>query len=214
MRAEKLVEMIEHLGDAQVLGLVDVAGELPPELAQHLLPRQVAVGDPIELLLEVGGEVVFDIAPEKAFEEGGDEAALVLGDELPLLQPHIVAVAQHRERRRIGGGAADAEFLHLLDEGGFGVARRRLGEVLRRLDAVLAQPVACLHGRQAAALVVVGGVVAAFLVEGEEAVEAHDLAGGAQGDRAQSVPAAISTVVRSSSAACIWLAVMRFQISS
>src|SRR3712207_7546567 len=37
--------------------------------------------------------------------------------------------SQHRHRRRIGGGAADAEFLHLLDERGFRVARRRLGDV-------------------------------------------------------------------------------------
>jgi hypothetical protein len=39
---------------------------------------------------------------------------------------------EHRERRGVGGRPADAELFHPLDERGLRVARRRLGEVLRR----------------------------------------------------------------------------------
>ena len=71
--------------------------------------------------------------------------------------------------------------------------------------------------RQAAALAVVGEldvlVVAALQVDLEEAVEGHDLAGGAQADRRASFEP-ISTVVRSKRAASIWLAIERFQIRS
>ena len=112
VRAEQFVQRLEHLGDTEVVGLGDIGRELPPELAQHLLPGDVAVRDLVELLLEVGGEVVFDVALEEALEEGGHQPSLVLRDELLLLEPDIAAVAEHRERRGIGGGAADAEFLH------------------------------------------------------------------------------------------------------
>ncbi len=62
VRAEHLVERIEHLGDAQVLDVVDRADEAAPEVLQHLLPADLVVGDAVELLFEVGGEVVLDIA--------------------------------------------------------------------------------------------------------------------------------------------------------
>ena len=62
----------------------------------------------------------------------------------------------------------------------FGITRRRLGEMLLGLDLLLRRRVAFAEARQAAAILVLR-VVAAFLVEGEEAGEEHDLAGGAQG---------------------------------
>ena len=68
--AKHLVERLEHVGDAQLLDVVDRAGEIAPEVAQHLLPGELAVGDLVELLLQGGGEVVFDVALEEAFEEG------------------------------------------------------------------------------------------------------------------------------------------------
>ncbi len=72
---------------------------------------------------------------------------------------------------------------------------------------------ACIGGSRPRVLVLL--VVAAFLIELQEAVEADDLAGGAQiaGFRAPA-SARISTVVRSRSADSIWLAMVRVQISS
>ena len=146
--AEDLVEGLQHVADAQVLDLVDGAGEVAPEVAQHVLPLELAVGDEVELLLEVGREVVLHVALEEALEEGGDEPALVLGDQPLLVDADVVALLQHGERGGVGGGAADAELLHALDEGGFRIARRRLREVLLGLDLAVGDAVA-LGERQA-----------------------------------------------------------------
>ena len=64
-------------------------------------------------------------------------------------------------------------------------------------------------------LLVVGGVVLAFLIEREEAVELDHRAGRAQVDACgRAALAVMSAVVRSSSADSIWLAIVRSQISS
>ena len=97
--------------------------------------------------------------------------------------PHIGAVAQGREDRGIGGGPADAQLFQLADQAGFGIARRRLGEMLRRIDVLDLGRIACRDLGQLRA-VFVGRVVLAFLIEGQEAVEQGDGAGGAQGDLA------------------------------
>src|SRR5690606_1218973 len=72
VRTEDLVQRFQHLADAQILDVVDGAGELAPEIAQHVLPGELAVGNEVELVLEVGGEIVFDIALEEALEERDD----------------------------------------------------------------------------------------------------------------------------------------------
>ena len=107
-----LVQRFQHFADAQILDLVDRAGELAPEIAQHVLPGELAVGDEVELLLQVGGEIVFDVALEEAFEEGDDEPALVLGDEALLVDADVVALLQHGQRRGVGRRPADAELFH------------------------------------------------------------------------------------------------------
>ena len=93
---QHLVEGVEHLGDAQILDLVDMAGKIRPEAPQHVLPGDLAGRNLVELLFEPGGEAVFDISGEKALEEGGDHAAAVLGDQRALFEPHIIAVLQDR----------------------------------------------------------------------------------------------------------------------
>ena len=113
-----------------------------PERPHHRAPVGPAAGDVVELLLERGGEAGVDVALEEAGQERGDEPAAVLRDEALVLQPHVVAVPQHGQDAGVGGGAADAELLHLLDQARLRVARRRLGEVL-----VGGDPVAASAGR-------------------------------------------------------------------
>jgi hypothetical protein len=137
------------------------------------------VRDAVELFLEIGGEVVFDIAREEAFEESRHEPALVLGHEALLLDANVFAVAQHGQRRGVGGGAADAQLLHALHQRRLGEARRRLGEMLVRPRCAPSTADRARHRRQAAAILVLL-VVLAFLIELQEAVETHDLTGGAQ----------------------------------
>ena len=173
VRAQDLVQRLQHLADAQVLDLADGGREVAPEVAQHVLPLELAVGDEVELLLQVGREVVLDVALEEALQERRDEPALVLGDQALLVDADVVAVLQHGERGGIGGGPADAQLLHALDQRRLGEARRRLGEVLLGLDAAVLERVALGERRQAAAVVLLGllglavldAVVAALLVE-------------------------------------------------
>src|SRR5262249_53418368 len=81
MRAQLLVELVEHLADAQLLGLANGGRECLPELAQHLAPVDAAARDVVELFLEMGGEVVLDVAREIGLQEGGDDAAAILRHE-------------------------------------------------------------------------------------------------------------------------------------
>jgi hypothetical protein len=48
--AELLVELVEHFLDAQLLGLADGGGEGLPELAQNLVPVDLAAGNIVELV--------------------------------------------------------------------------------------------------------------------------------------------------------------------
>ena len=140
-----------------------------------------AAGNVVELVLEIGGEAVFDIALEEALEERGDDAAAILGDEALLLEPHIVAVLQHLEDRGIGRGPADAELLELLHQARLGVARRRLGEMLLRLDRRRASSSSrSLSGGRRRPSSTLVGIVLVLVVEREEAVEGDGRAGGAQ----------------------------------
>ena len=191
------------------------AAERLPEVAQHVLPEPAAAGHVVEPVLELGGEAVLDPVAELLDQEGVDQPALVLGHEALLLQPDVGPVLQDRDDAGVGAGPADAQLLQPLDQARLAVARRRLGEVLERRHLPLRKRVADLAsgGRMApSSSSSPRGVVAPLLVELEEAVEGHGLAGGAQAHAPSAEP--MSTVTRSSRAAAIWLATVRFQISS
>ena len=183
VRAQHFVQRVEHLGDAQIADVGDGAVEVFPEVAHQLLPIEFAGGDFVELLFEVGGEIVFDIFAEEVFQERGDETAAVIRDEAVLVHLHVIAFAQLLEDRRVGRRPADAELFQFLDEAGFRIARRRLGEMLIGFHVIDVDGFALLQLRQAAVFFVFL-VVAAFLIEFQEAVEENDLAGGAQFDLA------------------------------
>ena len=178
MRAKQFVEAVENLRGAQILCFIHRSGEVLPEIAQHLFPVDLIVGDEIELFFETGGEIEFDIAREEAFEKGDDEPPLVFRHKTFLVEAHIIAIAQHGERRRVGRGPADAQLLHAFDERRFGEARRRLGEMLRGVDLIPRQGFALIHRRQTAAVLIIL-IVTAFLINFQEARKAHDLTGGA-----------------------------------
>ena len=116
MWCQNIVQRIKYMGDAEILDLAERLGEVAPEFAQHLLPVDLAIRNAVELLFQIGGEIIFDIMAEETFKKGGDHAALVFGDEAFLVEPHIGAVAQGREDRHIGRGPADAQLFQLLDD--------------------------------------------------------------------------------------------------
>src|SRR6185312_16271625 len=87
--SEQIVQSIEHMGDPELADIVHRGDELAPEIAQHILPFELARRDEIELLLEIGGEVVLDIATEEALEKGRDQPPLVFGIEPLLVEADI-----------------------------------------------------------------------------------------------------------------------------
>ena len=180
VRRQGLVEDLDDLLDAQFRRFVDGALEVGPEAAQHLVPVDLAVRYIVELGFERRREVIFDIAAEIILQEHGDDAAAILGDEAAALQAHVIAVLQYRYDRGIGRGPADAELFELLDQAGLGKARRRFGEMLLGRNRGEGQRLALLHARQPALAILALGVVAAFLIEAQEAVKGDHRAGGAQ----------------------------------
>ena len=101
------------------------------------------------------------------------------GIEPLLLEPHVVAILEDRDGRGVGRGTADAELFHPLDQRRLGVAGRRLGEMLARVDPLLGELLALAHRGQTARFLVFL-VVPALLIESEETGEAHHLAGRAK----------------------------------
>ena len=179
--AERLVQRVEHVRDAQILGAVDVDGELFPEVPQEGFPIELAVRDDVELFFQAGGEIVFHIARKEVLEEGGDEAALVLWHQRLAFDADIAAVFQRRHGGRVGRRAADAEFLKALDQRSFGIARRGRREGLVGVGFQEIRMLTFRHLGQAAlgVVIIVAGVMA-FGVELDVAIEHDDLAGRAQ----------------------------------
>ena len=173
------VQGLDHIAGGLLQDLGGGGLELAPELPEQGLPVEVAGRDLVEFFLERRGEVILDIAVEEGLQEDRDQPALVLGDEAVLLHPDIAPVAQDRQDRGVGRGPAYAQLLHLADQAGLGIPRRRLGEVLVGLRLAHLGGGALRQGGQAAAFLVLG-VVPAFLVHLEVAVEEDDLAGGPQ----------------------------------
>ena len=124
--AQHLVDLLEYLADAQVRGAGQRQREISPEQFQHLLPVAITGRDLVELLLEIGSEVVLHVAPEIVREEGGHEPALILGNQPVAVLAHVAALLDRADDGRVGGRAADTELLHPLDQRRLGVARWRL----------------------------------------------------------------------------------------
>src|SRR5262249_50083490 len=114
--SELCVESSQHLGNGQFLGAVDRYREIPPELPQHLLPIDPSAGDVVELVLEVCGKIVLDIAVEKARQEGGNEPAAVFRHKPPFFESDVGAILQDLQDRGISRRAPDAQLFELLDE--------------------------------------------------------------------------------------------------
>ena len=153
--------------------------EVAPELAQNLFPVEFAGGNLVELLFEARREIIFHIAVEEILQERCDQPSPSVGKELALVDDDIVAILQGLERRRVSRGPPDAELFHLLDERGFGIARRRLGEMLGGVDRAALGTLFRAHFRQTLVVVVfvalTPGIVAMVDIGGEEAVEADHL---------------------------------------
>lgn len=109
-------------------------GELRVEIRHHVGPGNLAFLDLVELLLHSGRETDVEKLRKPLDEEVIHAEAEFGRNELALFAVHVVAILNRAQDRRVGRRAADAVFLELLDQRGFAVSRRRLGELLLGLE--------------------------------------------------------------------------------
>ena len=114
---------------------MEIGLEATVELAQQLLPRQLAGLHFIQLLLHVGGELHVHDVLEAVAHKAVDHVAQRRHFQVLAVLDDVLPVQNGGHRGSIGGGAADAVFLHGPDEGGVGEPGGGLGEVLSRVKA-------------------------------------------------------------------------------
>src|SRR2546425_4703390 len=116
-------------------------------------------------------------------QEIGDFLAELGGEQRAPLAVHVAAIVDDgAEDRRVRRRPADPQLLQDLDERGLREARRRLGEVLARIERDEPERLALLELRHRALGLVLDRLVvlAALDVDGGEALELHRLALGAE----------------------------------
>src|SRR5690242_10762732 len=109
---------------------VEVHDEFFPEFLDGFAPVELAFFDVVEFFLETGSEGDVEDVLEAFDQEHADAFAEHGGGEAALLFFHVFALDDGGNDGSVGGRAANAIFFQFLDESGFGVTRRRLGEVL------------------------------------------------------------------------------------
>ena len=139
-----------------------------PELVERPGPLLLAARDRVELVLHGRREAVLHVAMEVMGQEAVDDLADVGRHEAPLVHLHVLPVLQGRDDGGVGGGTADPMLLQRLHQRGFAVARRRLREMLIRVQRDQVDDIALLQRRQHVIVFVRLRVVRAFLINGDE----------------------------------------------
>src|SRR6185369_5015704 len=121
------------LADLSLL-LLQKADERCPEILQERLPALFAAGNLVKLLLKPCGEVVVDISGEMGGKKISDHHTDILGKEPLLVEAAVLPLYKGVHDTGIGRRTADPVLFEGLYQGRFGVAWRRLGEVLFRKD--------------------------------------------------------------------------------
>ena len=113
---------------------IELAGEVAIKGIQHLAPIRGAAGDLIEFLLELRGESEIEQVVEILHQSIGNELADFLRVKAARVQRHVAAFLNCRNDRRVGRRSTDPALLEFPHEAGLAVTRRRLREMLPRLD--------------------------------------------------------------------------------
>src|SRR5436309_673707 len=117
-----------------LLGGHQVVLKWRPEISHHLLPVQAALFDVVQFLFHRGGKVVVHHVAEVFDQQIVDQLAQIGGMQPAVDGLHISAALDRFNRGGIGAGPADPAFLQRPDQRRFRVARRRLGEMLLRVE--------------------------------------------------------------------------------
>ena len=140
-----------------------------------------AACDLVEVVLHPSGEGVVDEVGEVAFHHIDHGERCERGHERRALLPHIAAVLDGANDRRVGRWAANAQFLKTLHEAGLGEPARRGGHVTICFKRDVAGGVTLLEGRKATlvvSLILVYVRVGVFFVNLTKAAMGDHCAGG------------------------------------
>src|SRR5258708_20826 len=131
--SREIVRLGDEVGELHVL---ERLVERLPEVAEHALPAEVTILDLVELQLHLGGESDVEDVGELLHHHALDLVAELGREEASLLERHVPPVGEPADDAGVRAGSPDAKPLQLLHETGLRETRRRLGEMLRRRDAV------------------------------------------------------------------------------
>ena len=102
-----------------LLDVLDLGDERLPEFLERLGPVFFAARHGVELVLERGGETVFDVLVEVLGQEAADDLADVRRDEPAVVHVDVLAILERRDDGGVGRRPADAVFFERLDQRGF-----------------------------------------------------------------------------------------------
>ena len=102
------------------------------EYLQSLHPALLPLFYGIQLFLHPGGVPHIEEVGEVLHQQVGDQAAELGGDKALLFFFDISPLLNGGKYGSVSAGASNPLFLQLFHHGGFGIARRRLGEMLFR----------------------------------------------------------------------------------
>ena len=139
------------------------------EVAQPWDGLALAARDRIEVVLHARGERVVDEVGEVLLEQRDDREGGERGHQRRAPPPHVPAVLDRADDRRIRRRSADTQFLESLHEGRLGEASRRLGFVALRYELESAKRVTDRKRRQPPFFVVAARLVLPFDVDPTEA---------------------------------------------
>ena len=106
------------------------------KLVEHLGHLFLGGSDVVELVFHLGGELEVEDLGELLDQKVGHGHPQMGRVEAPLFLLDVAAILDCLDDGRVGAGAADRLFFQGLDQRGLAVARRRLREMLGRVEAV------------------------------------------------------------------------------
>ena len=125
-----------------------LGGKIAEEVVQHLFPLGLVVRNLVEAILHLRGKIVVHQIAEVFFQPVGNDLAHFFGVKTTIFHPHVAAILNGRNDRRVGRRTANPAFFQLFHQRGLAETRRRLGKVLRRRQLHQAQAVALFDQRQ------------------------------------------------------------------
>ena len=131
-----------------LLGIAQVLGKLLVELSERVSPLLFAFLDFVEFFFQPRRVLHIEDVAKILDQQIGNHQSDLSWHEFPAEFLHILPLLNRAEDGRVRRRTSDTAFFQFFHQRGFVVARRRLGEVLLRLDFAQRQFLTRLERRQ------------------------------------------------------------------